>query len=71
MGFLDALAVTNYAAKMERIIARRLGIALFRPTKRQRDEILRVATQARAAGFSAEEAVDICFDLIKTIGKFG
>jgi hypothetical protein len=68
MGILDLIATTSYAAKMERIAAKKLGILPFQINKRQKDAIIDEAQRARLMGISAENAVENCFQRIKFLG---
>lgn len=69
MGIFDFIATATYAAKVERIVAARLGILPISITKRQKERIIDAAQQGRAIGFSAERTADMCFETVKAIGK--
>lgn len=68
MGIFDFLATTTYAAKVERIVARRLGILPVQITKRQKNIIIDAANTGRTMGWSAEKTADICLESVKTMG---
>lgn len=69
MGLFDFLAISAYAAKVERIVAARLGILTIRITKRQKSTIIDAAQTGRAMGLSAEKTADMCFESVKAMGK--
>jgi len=68
MGIFDFLAASTYAAKVERIVAKRLGILPIQIKKRQKNTIIEAAITGRTMGWSAEKTADTCFETVKAMG---
>lgn len=68
MGIIDFLATSTYAAKVERVVAKRLGILPIQLTKRQKHTIIDATTTGRTVGLSAEKTAEMCLESVKAMG---
>jgi hypothetical protein len=69
MGLFDFLAASAYAAKVERIVAARLGILPINISRRQKGIIIDAAQSGRAMGLSAEKTAEMCFESVRAMGR--
>ena len=68
MGILDFLTTSTYAAKVERVVAKRLGVLPIQITKRQKNTIIEAAVTGKTMGWSAEKTADMCLESVKAMG---
>ncbi len=69
MGILSFLSVATSAAKVERIVAKRLGILPIQMTKGQKSAIIDATHQGRQVGMKSDQIADMCFELVEARGR--
>jgi len=71
MGIFDFLTTASYAAQVERVVAKHLGILPIQITSRQKSAIIDAAAAGKKMGLSAERTAEMCLESVKAMGRIG